>query len=473
MNWYELLSRGELKAFIILTFICIAFHALMIPAETDRYRKSLADRLINEGLNFVYLLYLFCVMTRLAFMASGTYASPLVTSFVVSQYVLFGLAVVFVICEVVFVENYNQLADPVFLLITLSVFERIEGYFYPGAIAALLTYFYLRSAYIIIRDRREKNNYLSFASIYEAVNSLHEGLLFCDEDGFILILNLQMRKLMLDICKKTYKNGNRFFKELSDQDSFRDVSRANLYGDLVFVVDDRVWSFSKEYISIDDKIFIQIAANDVTSLWSAMTNLKETQEKLSERSDELKSAIKNIEDMALENEMIMMKNNFHDVLGHRIALLLRNMRENKEPDEELLRSFAESFYTEIRENTSNEEQRLASIVKTMKGIDIDVLVDGNLPDVKAYAALFVDIIREAATNAVRHGFASEIDIEMDEDDSKYSLTVSNNGLLPSGDEIVERGGLGGIRRKLKSFDGSVDVSFSQRYTLTCSIPKMS
>ncbi len=53
MNWYELLSRGELKAFIILTFICIAFHALMIPAETDRYRKSLADRLINEGLNLI------------------------------------------------------------------------------------------------------------------------------------------------------------------------------------------------------------------------------------------------------------------------------------------------------------------------------------------------------------------------------------------------------------------------------------
>ena len=471
MEWYLELSREGCRVFFIINFICIAFHAITIPAEMDRFRKNRFDRFINEGLNIVYLIYLLCMEEKLYKAAEGTYELSGLTPLQVFQHVLFVLSVVIVICEAVFLKHYNQLGDPIFLFFTLSFFEKTDGLFYVGAIAALITYFFLRAGYIIIRDRREKQGYLSFASVNEAVNSLREGLLFCDESGFILILNIQMSNLMRKICGKSYKNGLDFFEDISDRGKITGATRVDFSDKPVFAVDGRVWSYSKDYLNTDGKIFVQIAANDVTSLWKAMTDLEDTRQKLFTRSDELKSAIKNIEDMALENETIMMKNSFHDVLGHRIALLLRNMRENKEPDEELLKSFAKSFYSEIRDGAYiDESQRLDSIVKTMKDIDIDVKVEGELPGVEAYATLYVDIIREAATNAVRHGFASEIEIDMSEDDESFGLVVSNNGLLP-GENITEGGGLSGIRRKLSIFEGSLDVSFDGKYTLTCRIPK--
>jgi len=100
---------------------------------------------------------------------------------------------------------------------------------------------------------------------------------------------------------------------------------------------------------------------------------------------------------------------------------------------------------------------------------VEIEFDGTLPADEAKSRLFVDISREAITNAVRHGFATKVFINADRMDSAYRLCVTDNGHPPSG-QIEEGGGISGIRQKLKALGGSLAVNVMPAFTLTITLP---
>jgi signal transduction histidine kinase len=83
--------------------------------------------------------------------------------------------------------------------------------------------------------------------------------------------------------------------------------------------------------------------------------------------------------------------------------------------------------------------------------------------------LIVDIAREAITNAVRHGFATEVHIHADYADGTYRLKITDNG-RPAAGEIKEGVGIGGMRRRLAQFGGELAVVSEPNFTLTVTIP---
>jgi len=82
------------------------------------------------------------------------------------------------------------------------------------------------------------------------------------------------------------------------------------------------------------------------------------------------------------------------------------------------------------------------------------------------------ITQEAITNAVRHGMASQILVELEIEEDIYRLTVVNNGHpLPF---TVKRGmGLQLIQRRLDQIDGTIEISrYNEDKTrLTCTIER--
>jgi signal transduction histidine kinase len=115
------------------------------------------------------------------------------------------------------------------------------------------------------------------------------------------------------------------------------------------------------------------------------------------------------------------------------------------------------------------QEELEILKQIFETIGIEIVVCGELPKEKKVAELFVNISREAVTNAVRHGFATQVHIDMETTISSSHLCIYDNGYLPSG-EIKEGGGIGGMREKLRAYAGTLDIDLAERFTIRASVP---
>ena len=192
---------------------------------------------------------------------------------------------------------------------------------------------------------------------------------------------------------------------------------------------------------------------------------------LQSRGLELKEMISEVRFLCREEEMLRIRSRFHDILGQRLALLFRSLREGEEPDEELIRRFAYNLPEELsgREAVTTAADRLETLCRLMQEIGVTLIIDGNLPAKESLAWLGMDIITEAVTNSVRHGLASEVYISLGQSGGNFSMRITDNGIPPKF-EPVEGGGLSSIRRKVGLFDGSVRVETKPRFVLSVFIP---
>lgn len=102
-------------------------------------------------------------------------------------------------------------------------------------------------------------------------------------------------------------------------------------------------------------------------------------------------------------------------------------------------------------------------------IGVDIELDGTLPEDCVKGRLFTDIIRESVTNAVRHGFATKILVQIGFSGGGYHLRITNNGYPPA-QPIVEGGGIGGMRKMLEPNGGALKVTAHPHFVLTVDLP---
>ena len=102
-------------------------------------------------------------------------------------------------------------------------------------------------------------------------------------------------------------------------------------------------------------------------------------------------------------------------------------------------------------------------------IGVTIALDGELPDDSETGLLFTDIIREGVSNAVKHGFATEVSVTIRMSEGMYRLMITDNGRSVK-ETFTEGGGFGGIRRKLEPYGGVLTVTYDPRFTLGVTIP---
>ena len=107
--------------------------------------------------------------------------------------------------------------------------------------------------------------------------------------------------------------------------------------------------------------------------------------------------------------------------------------------------------------------------QTFASIGVDILFDGSLPADSGKGQLFVDIAREAITNAVRHGLATQVRISAEEVAGESRMQITNNGHGIS-EIIKEGGGITGMRRRLSEWSGELAISTASQFSLNVAIP---
>jgi two-component system, NarL family, sensor kinase len=104
------------------------------------------------------------------------------------------------------------------------------------------------------------------------------------------------------------------------------------------------------------------------------------------------------------------------------------------------------------------------------GITVNFQVTGNpRPLYPSMELILFKNAQEAITNAVRHGKATSVTVDLDFLASSVSLTIANNGSLP--EEPIEAGlGMRGMRERMALIGGRVEWTKTDHFSITTTLP---
>jgi len=354
----------------------------------------------------------------------------------------------------------NGLIAPLgFGALRIGVRGRAWLWVFLGAVVLLLA----RSLYVGLRRYREIATGISALSVKNAIDSLHSGVLFSKPDGFILLANAQMQRLMTAVTGRVQHNSRDFCDFLTS--------------DVCQLPDGTAWMFTRTQLRIGKKTYVQLTAADITERWELTARLRRQNDQLARKSGELKETIENLHALSQEREAQKVKLRAHDILGQRLSLLLRtvrdarvNARDVRIVDYHLLRGLSQGLLDELKDDGKPCAQDFLDNLRREFGvIGVEIRLEGPLPVGCAMGELFADIVREGAANAVRHGLATQVLVRIDHARDCCRMRITNNGPPPP-EKIKEGEGLGGIRGKVEARGGALRVVTRPRFALEIDLP---
>lgn len=357
-------------------------------------------------------------------------------------------------------------------LILLPPADGMAGRAYPWLFMLSLCFLFVRSVCAGITRYRQIQAGLSALSVKEAVDNLRTGILFYRPDGQIVLMNAQMQRLMTDIGGRVCRNGRLFYERLISGGFLAAREGGPLEGQDVFLLPDgSAWIFTRTDLFIRRKQHIQLTATDVSERFRLTAQLREQDAALRRISGELKSTISQLHTLSRERETQRAKMRAHDVLGQRLTLLLRMVRGDRPTDLSMLNSLIRDLPGALaaEQGGPSPESEIEVLSQIFGSVGVSIRLSGRLPEDAEKARVFAEVIRECVANALRHGFATEVNIHACEADGCHRLSIDNNGHPPPG-PIVEGGGLGGLRRRLGENGGTVETRCAPRFTVVATLP---
>lgn len=198
-----------------------------------------------------------------------------------------------------------------------------------------------------------------------------------------------------------------------------------------------------------------------------------------------------VEDSAQAEERNRIAREIHDDLGHKLIRLkmmleavlhimpaqpdkglelIRQVRDQLTDSMETMRKTVRRLKPDEADIQSWSLDRLMEELSREPGFKIRYRVTGR--PVTLYPSCEIALYRnaqEAITNAIRHGKADEVEVELRYGEEFLSLTVSNNGELP--DSLDRRGlGLSGMEERTRLLGGELDFERNGRFAVTTRIP---
>lgn len=460
---------------IVITFILgIGVLTQTLALAFNFYRRSVTMRQVFETLFELSILGEILVFSLMHGQVVNGYKNGFVvpTGYEDLRIIVFFVILMLVIGVSVLRRNLWPFGVIPAAAISLPILEGGLGGLYPWFFVAVLLFFLGRSIKICGSSVIAIRSSISALSVIQAVDTLHTGVLFSENDGTILLSNHQMQNLMIAITGKVFRSAVKFYDGLvSDRNESR-YKRAELDGQMVCLLPDgSAWMFTKTDIPFRMKNYIHISVADVSQLWALTDKVQLQNQELRHKRDELKKTIANLHVLSKEWGIENARMRAHDILGQRLTVLLHTIQNEEDLDYKLLTSLSKGLLAELKaeQRETGPSDELKSIQQIFAAIGVAILFEGQLPDNAKQACLFVDIIREGASNAVRHGFATQINIKSEAIQNAYQLMISNNGHTATV-PITPGSGIGAMRKKVGAQGGSLDINHHPRFTLSVVLP---
>ncbi|MBB3092136.1 sensor histidine kinase [Nocardioides albus] len=198
--------------------------------------------------------------------------------------------------------------------------------------------------------------------------------------------------------------------------------------------------------------------------------------RLIETVDQLRRTREELARTAVAEERARMSRDLHDLLGHTLSVMVvkaEAVRRLAARDPEAAAAHA----ADIEEVGRAALADVRAAVDQMKTLSLAEELDGarraldaagirtsvaaapaEVPDIAGQALAWV--VREGATNVLRHSGAASCRFELTEDGGQFRLAVVDDGVggpaVPAG-PAERSGGIEGLRQRLRAVDGRLDV----------------
>ncbi|MDO4766223.1 MAG: hypothetical protein Q4A29_09195 [Eubacteriales bacterium] len=356
------------------------------------------------------------------------------------------------------------------VVLTIPLLEAISGYvfLFVGSLISLT----IRAGLCFFQETKKQKREITKHSIKEALDAQHSGILFSETNGNILLVNKRILGLMDSLMGEYLRDAEKFWQYLLEH-SYSEITDS--WGEekthcLVEIPDGEYWQFVKKKCMVGDKLIYQIIATDVTEMVEINRQLEEYQNQLQAQKSQLQSALENIEELKRQEALSLMWSHIHDVLGQRISILQRELNNNTEVDFERLEKQVEHLLKDLNFiEEDNPLQRYRDIIGSFLPLGIHFYSEGKLPEDRQVAGKIVDMIREAISNAVRHGHAENIFMKIKEE-KEIEIWIENDGVIPEG-EIRWGGGLASMLQKVEELNGKMEIYYQPRFGLYIHLPK--
>ena len=340
----------------------------------------------------------------------------------------------------------NLFVKFIFLLSAIVMCFRSLGYIHNSVIN--IPNFVISIIFIVIiiilsiNDFAIKKREMTTLSIKKAIDLSKNGIMFISSDGKRILSNSIMDKLL----KELNINNN-----IIDKIKSKSINNEN--NSYIIRSNKKVWN-----IIINNK---EIMANDVTDAFELQEKLLKNNADIKRNNDIIRKSINKIDEIEKESNILKIKNDFHDLLGHRLSLFSKYLEMNKVNINEVKNIINNLFEEDENKKSKDKLITLFNLYKTL-GININVI--GALPLDDKVANIFYEIIREAVTNAIIHANSKNIKAVITENEYKKELVITNDGDKPK-QVIYENEGIKGMRRKLKIIGGTLIIDTKQEFIL--------
>ena len=438
-----------------------------------RLQKIYVIKSVREALILCHILLVLAAAAQSSFYSQDGIMA--VTTYVYGYFFVF--ASILFLSLWLFIKNrrFSELLPAIISFFIMPYVQELSGNKASYIVFGAVSVFAVRSFFCMDKCSGMLKENLSPVSIKEAVDSLNFGILFCRADRFsygqILLANKKARELMLTMTGNVFYDGSEFYRRLSSGNILPSCKVNRLGEKPVYTLpDNSVWRFEMQVWTAEKRKYFLLMASDSTELKRISDELAIQNKALNEKNGELKVMLRNLESICRKEETFRVKNQVHDILGQRISMILRSVRENKEPDEALLSSFADGLPVDLKNAAADYNASLRRMADSFRKLGININIDGKLPPNAEMQKTFFEIMTEAMTNAVHHGYATQIDISVCLTCGEWVLFIKNNGLTAD-EPVMEGGGLTFIREKVSSLGGTFTYISKPQFAIIVKVPE--
>ena len=364
---------------------------------------------------------------------------------------------------------------------------RAMGPVWTAVVIAEAAFFLFRSIAALLMDARNRQEDITAFSTIETINVIPVGILYLDQKGRPLLMNHCMRKNLVELhmptdlgdMSGTWSDLRKLSMQMPESSKNRvriDLDRFGEARAVVEVSPAEIRLFVCDSVMVSGRSFERIIGLDVTEYAHAHDRLAQANHLLELAGQELQAQIEEVKKVADNAAYLRMRARVHDVIGQRLSILHRYLEEGRLDDESLeqIDPLLRSIAADLRSGGASEPaEQLDDIVNAFGLVSVQIDVEGALPKDARVAGAFLQIIREASTNATKHAQAHQVHVRLWQEgrdgDAVARMTISNDG-SPAPVSYREGTGIPGMRHVAQDLGGSLEVHTAPPFTLAVSIP---
>lgn len=436
MSYLSILNNEMQSLMVVLLFVSITFLTITLLCEMFSNRKLKIDlfvvcRVLNIALCVIWAFIIFNFKNTPVCEILAYYSA---------------LVLVFELSLMLAKKDYKLAIDFPFLIMLLPFWKCANETLSVVFIVISVVYLFAKSLTSLLNSLTKLKSNINYYSLKEALDGLKTAVMFESEFN-VIYENLAMKTLLVKLKIKQNQSSFEIWQSLKSRENSKIIDEQNI---LVFS-DKKVYSFS-----IIKQSKTQIYAFDITKEYSTTIEIENKQNELKTKQTEILKMIENLDEIEKQKEVLTLKSKLHDIIGQRLFILhhILDVIDEKTFDLNSVKSLLKTMLDEIDNEDISEAQNLQnSIVTAFEMICFNIEISGEIPKETPKAKALVKIIRECATNAIRHANATKLFVNI----SDNKIEICDNGKFAN-KSIIEGTGIKGMRLNAETLGGELIIS---------------